>query len=67
LSGVPDLCIPVAKNGWHGLYIEMKKEKGTQSENQILIMEKLRNEGYACEVIYSFDEFREIVNKYFLL
>ena len=26
--GVPDLCLPVARQGYHGMYIEMKKVKG---------------------------------------
>ena len=28
LSGVPDLFLPVPRNSYHGLYIEMKSEKG---------------------------------------
>ena len=26
-SGVPDLCLPVARAGFHGLYIELKRQK----------------------------------------
>ena len=26
-AGVPDLCLPVARNGKHGLYVEMKWEQ----------------------------------------
>lgn len=26
-SGVPDLCLPVARSGYHGLYIELKAGK----------------------------------------
>ena len=27
-SGVPDMCLPVARGGYHGLYIELKRQKG---------------------------------------
>jgi hypothetical protein len=64
LAGVPDLHIPVAKKGYHGLYIEMKAEGNTQSPRQVEVMERLRSEGYLCEVAYGFDEFEKIVNKY---
>lgn len=26
-AGVPDLCLPVARGGYHGLYIELKRLK----------------------------------------
>ena len=34
LSGVPDLFLPVPRNNFHGLYIEMKNEKGRVSVSQ---------------------------------
>lgn len=65
LSGVPDLCIPIAKKGYNGLYIELKNGKsGKLSDNQKTIMGKLQNEGYRCEVCWSFDEFRSVVDSY---
>ena len=33
-AGVPDLCVPVAKKGYHGLYIEMKYGKNKPTEAQ---------------------------------
>ena len=27
-AGVPDICLPVARGGYHGMYIEMKRRKG---------------------------------------
>ena len=33
-SGVPDLHLPVARGAYHGLYLEMKTEKGRVSANQ---------------------------------
>ena len=66
LSGVPDLHIPIAQKGFHGLYIELKNGKaGKVSDNQLTIMEKLQSEGYRCEVCRSFDEFRNVVDNYF--
>ena len=67
LSGVPDLCIPIAKKGYNGLYIELKNGKdGKVSDNQKTIMEKLQSEGYRCEVCRSFDEFKTIIDNYML-
>lgn len=28
--GVPDICLPVARGGRHGLYIELKRQKGAR-------------------------------------
>jgi len=67
LSGVPDLHIPVAKNGYNGLYIEMKADKNKPSENQKKIMQKLEEEGYKCEVCYSVDDFMKVVKNYLLI
>jgi hypothetical protein len=68
LAGVPDLHIPVAKKGYHGLFIEMKKNSKTEVKNgsvQDIVMEELRDYGYMCAVAHSFDEFQAIVNDYF--
>lgn len=65
LAGVPDLCIPEPMNGFHGLYIEMKSQKGTLSPAQKEMIALLEERGYWCEVCKSFDEFMATVNKYF--
>ena len=65
LAGVPDLCVPMARGGFHGLYIELKNgKKGVVSERQRTIMDKLRDEGYKCVVCRSFDEFAQEINDY---
>ena len=64
LSGIPDIHIPVQNRGYYGLYIEMKAGKNKPTENQITIMGKLTNEGYLCKVVYSFDEFKKLVDWY---
>jgi len=48
--GVPDLCLPVARGGWHGLFIEMKRQKGGRlSDDQKAWLEALNDGGYRAE------------------
>lgn len=48
-SGVPDLCLPVPKGRYHGLYIELKTQHGVASENQNNWLDALTKQGYkAC-------------------
>lgn len=67
LAGVPDLHIPIARKGFHGLYIEMKAGKNKPTDNQQTIMDKLRNEGYKCEVCWNLGDFMKTVTSYFNL
>lgn len=47
-SGVPDICLPVARGGKHGAYIEMKKLYGGKlTENQEQWINNLIDQGYA--------------------
>ncbi len=45
-SGVSDICLPVARHGYHGFYIEMKKSGGTESDKQKEFGEFLTTQGY---------------------
>lgn len=65
LSGFPDIIIPVARKGYHGLFIELKAEKNRLTQSQILVISKIISEGYKCEVCYSVEQFRKVVNDYF--
>lgn len=49
--GVPDLCLPVARHGYHGLYIELKVAGGRLSEAQDGWIAALTKQGYLCRVI----------------
>lgn len=57
-SGVPDLFLPVAAWGKHGLFIEMKSENGKVTDNQKRWIEALILQDYEPIVCYSFDEAR---------
>ena len=46
LAGMPDLFLPVARKGFHGMYIEMKSRKGKLSESQKRIIPMLLEQGY---------------------
>lgn len=49
-KGVPDICLPVPRGGYHGLYIEMKRIRGGgMSPEQADWIEQLQQQGYlAC-------------------
>lgn len=52
--GVPDLCLPVARHGYHGLYIEMKSLKGRTRPEQKWWLQELRKQGYFCEICHGY-------------
>ncbi|NID15403.1 VRR-NUC domain-containing protein [Luteibacter yeojuensis] len=48
-SGVPDLCLPVARGQYHGLFIEMKRTKGGMlSPEQKEWLHRLADQGYCA-------------------
>ncbi|OAA94105.1 VRR-NUC domain-containing protein [Clostridium coskatii] len=56
-SGVPDISLPVARNGFHGLYIELKKKKGNgTTKNQDCWLKSLNAQGYYAIVCKGWEE-----------
>lgn len=55
-SGVPDLFLPVARQGRHGLWIEMKAPGGRLAAEQRLWHQALSAQGYAVRVCRSREE-----------
>lgn len=56
-SGVPDLCLPVSQNDFHGLYIEMKRKKGgVVSKEQSWWKDNLIEQGYRAVICKGADE-----------
>lgn len=65
VAGVPDICIPVARKGYHSLYIEMKKTtKSYLSEAQQYWIEALNKQGHKAVVAKGADIAIAIVEEY---
>ena len=64
-KGVPDLCLPVARGRYHGLYIEMKRTRdGRPSEEQLWWEEGLAGNGYATAICNGWKKASEILMWY---
>jgi len=63
-AGVPDLFIPVARGGFHGLWIEMKTVVGKISPSQIEWIQYLTDAGYMAKVCRSASEAIDCIEKY---
>ena len=63
--GVPDIFLPVPKNGYHGLYIELKRQKGGKlSVEQKEWCNRLFQNGYKVFVAEGWVEAREAILEY---
>ena len=63
--GVPDICLPVPRNGYAALYIEMKRKSGgVLSDNQRVWLKALNRAGNRAVVCNGFDEARETILEY---
>ena len=64
-AGVPDICLPVAREGYHGLYIELKRVKGGRvSTAQQGWIAALRDQGYYACVCKGWDDAAHVIKKY---
>ncbi len=64
-AGVPDLFLPVAAGGKHGLFIEMKREKGGRlSPEQKDWLTFLRAQGYEAQCCAGYFEAMSTVFAY---
>ncbi len=77
-SGIPDIFLPVArpvmyeiegyelptKETYHGYYLEMKFGKNKLSDNQVYWIGQLEEQGYKCEVHYTWQAAWEGIKKY---
>lgn len=63
-AGVPDIFLPVPRDNWHGLFIELKTAKGCASAVQREWIARLQEQGYRAEVCRGWNTARELIEEY---
>jgi hypothetical protein len=64
-AGVPDLCLPVARGGYHSLYVEMKAGPTSRVDpSQAAWHAALRGEGHAVRVCFGWESARDVIERY---
>ena len=65
--GVPDLCLPVPRGQYNGLFIEMKTESGRTTDDQEWWGERLLAQGYMWEVCHGWESAVRVLEWYMTL
>ena len=65
--GVPDIFLPVPKGKYHGLFIELKTDRGKPTAEQKRWQTELLANGYAACVCRGFEEAKETIEWYLRL
>lgn len=63
-AGIPDISLPVARGGFHGLYIEMKTKGGRVQPEQKQWRRDLIDEGYRHAICWSWEEAVREITEY---
>jgi hypothetical protein len=62
--GIPDLFLPVARGNYHGMFIEMKADKGRLSPAQKQLHNDLGLQGYKVETYWDWQDAAEGIIQY---
>lgn len=62
--GVSDICLPVARGGYHGLYIELKALDGKPTTEQQEFITAVCEQGYCGRVCYGGDAAVNLIIEY---
>jgi len=63
-AGVPDICLPVARGGYHALYIELKHGRNKATPAQLEWLGALRRAGNRVEIAYEFEGAKAVIEEY---
>lgn len=63
-AGVPDMCLPVHRGRYHGLYIELKvgNNKATDKQKEWLL--NLNMQGYKAVICYGWEDAVKMIEGY---
>jgi hypothetical protein len=64
MKGVPDLHLPVARQGFHGLWMELKVPNGITMPYQKAVHSMLQREGHRVEMVRGVEEGVAILEDY---
>lgn len=67
LAGVSDLCVMKPSGMFHGLFIELKAEKGKATPKQLEFLETMRSNGYDACVVHGAERAIEHIKSYLQL
>ena len=63
-KGVPDVILPVARQGYHGMVIEMKADKGKLTQDQKSWLRMFAKEEWKVMVCWGWDSAATAIAKY---
>ena len=66
-AGVPDLQLIVPNGEVHGLWVELKAQKGKLQPSQQIMIQRVEAQGYMCKVCFGADEAISEIKKYLML
>ena len=67
VKGMPDMQIMDARGGFHGLFIELKTDKGRETKHQMEWINDLIRSGYYAEICKGIDQAMDCLDSYMKL
>lgn len=64
VAGIPDYFLAIPSCGYHGLFVELKRETGKLSAQQVEIIAQLSRQNYATCICFSLNSAIDEVVKY---
>ncbi len=63
-SGIPDLCLAIARQGFHSFYLEMKYGRNTETQAQTDVLTYLSRAGFKTATCFTADIAIKMIEEY---